>query len=343
MDPIDLATQWPFTNADLTRAVNILPNMYGRVRELNVFGSNNYIGTTMVEVQLSEGVLTLLPVAERGAPGGIQGRKPEKSIIFKVPHIPHYGQVRPADIQNKRRPGTTELQTIESVTDDKLLAIRNSHAITLEFLRMGALKGIILDAFGETIYDLYEEFDITPKVVNFALGTPTTDVAAKCRSVVRYIEDNLKGEVMSGAPRVLVDGDFMDALIGHPNVEKFYINWQAATQLTGNDPRKGFQFGGLIFEEYRASASTPPDEDGEMETIKFIESGEGHAFPMGTMNTFETHFSPADTINTANMPPDAEVFISQKILDHGKGIELYSESDPLPLVKRPALLVKVTA
>lgn len=343
MEPIDLATQWPFTSADLTRAVNILPNMYGRLRELNLFGSNNYIGTTMVEVQLSEGVLTLLPVAERGAPGGIQGRKPERSIIFKVPHIPFYAQVRPADIQNKRRPGTTDPETIESVTNDKLLWVRNSHAITLEYLRMGAVKGEILDAYGDTLYDLYDEFDITPKVVDFALDNATTNVAAKCREVVRYMEDNLKGEVMTGAPRVLVAGDFFDALIGHANVEKFYVNWQAASQVTGSDPRRGFQFGGLIFEEYRASASTPPDEDGDSETVKFIADGEGHAFPIGTLNTFETHFSPADTINTANMPPDAEVFISQKILDHGKGVELYTESDPLPLCKRPALLVKVTA
>lgn len=339
MDPIDLATQWPFNNADLTRAVNILPNMYGRLRELNVFGDNNYIGTTMVEVQLSEGVLTLLAAAERGAPGSVQTRKPEKSIIFKVPHFPHLGTIRPQDIQNKRRPGTTELQTIESVTDDKLLAMRNAHAITLEFMRMGAIKGVIYDGAGNELYDLYDEFGINQKVIGFALGNAATDVAGKCRQVSRWIEDNLKGEVSQGNPRVLVSGTFFDSLIAHANVEKFYVNWQAAAQITGQDPRKGFSFGGLTFEEYRATATKA---DGKT-SVKFIEDGEGHAFPMGTMNTFETHFAPADTINTANLPPDSEIFVSQEILKHGKGIELYSESDPLPLCKRPALLVKVTA
>ena len=50
-------------------------------------------------------------------------------------------------------------------------------AITLEHLRMGALKGVILDADGSTLYDLYQEFEITPKVVNFALTTASTAAA----------------------------------------------------------------------------------------------------------------------------------------------------------------------
>jgi hypothetical protein len=54
-----------------------------------------------------------------------------------------------------------------------LETMRNKHAITLEHLRMGALKGVILDADGSTLYDLFDEFDITPKTVNFALNADT--------------------------------------------------------------------------------------------------------------------------------------------------------------------------
>ncbi|WP_458695370.1 major capsid protein [Wolbachia endosymbiont of Phyllotreta cruciferae] len=34
--------------------------------------------------------------------------------------------------------------------------MRNKHAITLEHLRMGALKGIILDADGSELLNLYK-------------------------------------------------------------------------------------------------------------------------------------------------------------------------------------------
>ncbi len=74
--------------------------------------------------------------------------------------------------------------------------MRNKHAITLEHLRMGALKGIILDADGSELLNLYNEFEITPKVVNFALGTATTDVKRKCLEVLRHIVVNIWLEFM---------------------------------------------------------------------------------------------------------------------------------------------------
>ena len=67
--------------------------------------------------------------------------------------------------------------------------MRNKHAITLEHLRMGALKGVILDADGSTLVNLYDEFEIQPKEVSCALGTATTDVKKKCLEVLRHIED----------------------------------------------------------------------------------------------------------------------------------------------------------
>jgi hypothetical protein len=87
--------------------------------------------------------------------------------------------------------------------------MRNKHSITLEHLRMGALKGVILDADGSVIYDLYDEFGITPAVINFDL-TNATNVKKKCADVLRHIEDNLKGEFMTGV-HCLCSPEFFDA------------------------------------------------------------------------------------------------------------------------------------
>lgn len=99
-----------------------------------------------------------------------------------------------------------------------LETMRNKHAITLEHLRMGALKGIILDADGSTLYNLYDEFGITPKAINFALATDSTNVRQKCVDTLAHIEENLRGEFMTNV-RCLCSPEFFEKLIAHPKVE----------------------------------------------------------------------------------------------------------------------------
>ena len=200
---------------------------------------------------------------------------------------------------------------------------------------MGALKGNILDADGSTLYNLYNEFEITPKTVNFALGTAGTDVKKKCLEVVRHIEDNLKGEVMREV-HCLVSSEFFDALTSHSKVKEAYERWQDGAALR-NDMRGGFPFGGIVFEEYRGQAT-----DAEGTTRRFIAAGEGHCFPVGTMNSFVTYFAPADfneTVNTLGLP----LYAKQTARKFDRGIEIHTQSNPLPLCLRPAVLVKVTA
>lgn len=341
MAAIDLNTgqqiNFPYTAVDLTAEINVIPNMYGRLNEMNLMPGEG-VSTTLVEVSFEQGVLTILPTRERGAEPTVGRTNEATSIFLKVPHIPHMDTIKPEDMQDKFAFGSGRQRKmgVADAVAKKLLHIRNKHAITLEFMRMGALKGKIIDGANTELYDLFDVFGIEEKVVDFALDNDATDVRAKCYEVVRHIEDNLTGEVMTGV-RSLVKGDFFDALVSHPNVEKFYVNFAEAAQLRGDDIRKGFTFGGITFEEYRGVAS-----DSTGATRPFIASGDGHAFPVGTMQTFGTSFAPANHVQMVNTL-GTEIFVSPKILDHGQGVELRSESNPLPICRRPALLVKMTA
>jgi hypothetical protein len=136
--------------------------------------------------------------------------------------------------------------------------------------------------------------------------------------------------------RCLVSSEFFDALIGHPNVEKFYVNWQAAADITGQDPRKGFRFGNITWEEYRGVA---PDENGT--SRRFIAEGEGHAFPVGTFNTFKQIYAPGNFIEAVNTP-GIPLYVKQVMEKMGRWVDLHIESNPLPICMRPAVLVKVT-
>lgn len=327
-----------FNMVSLTNSINILPNKYGRVGQLRIFPDKG-VRTRTIIVEEQNGVLNLLPTLPVGAPG--TQNKLGKRIVrsFMIPHIPLDDAILPQEYEGVRAFGSeTEVATLSSIMNDHLQAARAKFDITLEHLRMGALKGIILDADGSTLYNLFTEFEISPVHVHFGFSTasPLTDVAAKCREVIRAIEDALMGEVMTGV-RCLCDATFFDALISHENVTAYFLNYAASQQLIGGDPRKGFTFAGITFEEYRGTAT---DKDGNPRL--FIASGEGHCFPEGTSQSFNTIYAPGDfieTVNTIGIP----LYAKQETGKFGRRVDLHVQSNPLPICYRPAMLINVKA
>jgi len=262
-------------------------------------------------------------------------RAGDKVRSFVIRHISHDDVVLPEEVQGIRAFGSeTEMDALANLMAQKLQTMRAKHAITLERLRMGALKGVILDADGSTLYDLYSEFEITPKVVNFALTTASTEVLVKVLEVRRHIEDNLKGEFMTGVMCLCSQG-FFDALTTHPKVKEAYQRWREGLVLF-SDNRTGFTFGGVTFEEYRGQAT---DANGTVR--KFIADDEAHFFPLGTATTFRTYFAPADFNETANTLGLA-LCAKQEPRKFGRGTDLHSQSNPLPLCLRPECLVRAT-
>jgi hypothetical protein len=136
--------------------------------------------------------------------------------------------------------------------------------------------------------------------------------------------------------RALVSSEFFDALTSHAKVKEAYERWQDGAMLR-DDMRSGFPFGGLIFEEYRGQATDP---DGNVR--RFIAANQGHAFPIGTLETFVTYFAPADfneTVNTLGKP----LYAKQEPRRFDRGTDLHTQSNPLPMCLRPSVLVKLVA
>lgn len=324
-----------FSMASLTEAINLLPNMYGKVNQLGLMPAKG-VTTRQIMIEEQNGVLTLLQTKPVGSPGAANNMGKRTIRSFAIPHIPLDDLIMPDEVQDVRAFGSeTATDVISRRVNDKLQTMRNKHDITLEHLRMGALKGIILDADGSTLYNLFTEFGITQKTVNFALTTSTTKVISKCLEVLRHIEDNLFGEVMSGV-HCLCSPEFYDALTTHSLVEDAFKYYQQSQQLLSGDLRGGFKFGNIVFEEYRGVASNAAGT-----AMKFVAANEAIAFPIGTMQTFSTYFAPADfneTANTTGLPYYAKVEEKR----FGRGYDLHTQSNPLPLCQRPALVVKLT-
>lgn len=323
-----------FSMAALTAAINIIPNRFGRIEALGLF-PDKPVRTRQILVEEQNGVLNLLPSMPPGSPGTVGRRGKRAMRSFVITHIPHDDVVLPEEVQGIRAFGSeTEMETIASVMARHLQTMRNKHAITLEHLRMGALKGVILDADGSVIYDLFDEFGITPTAINFDLGNANSNVKKKCADVLRHFEDNLKGEFMTGV-HCLCSPEFYDALTDHVKVKDAFAYSQQRAVLI-DDMRAGFTFGGVTFEEYRGQAT---DVNGV--TRRFIAAGEAHAFPLGTIDTFSTYYAPADfneTANTLGQP----LYAKQEPRKFERGTDLHTQSNPLPMCHRPGVLVKLT-
>lgn len=323
-----------FSMTSMVQSINKLPNLYGRIMELGLFKPKG-VSTRSVLIDEKDGVINILDNLPVGSPGlkNTKGTRSARSLT--IPHFPLDDTLLPNEYSNIRAFGQeNQFETLASIMNDKLQTLKNKHDQTLEWLMVGALKGIVYDSDASTvIYDFHKEFLQNKKTVDFLLGTSTTNIKAKCKEVLRHLETNLHGERMSGV-RVLCDKDFMDALTNHAKVIEAYERWEAGTFLRQDD-RKGFYFCGLTFEEYEG---TTTDKNGTAR--KFLSSKYAVGFPEGTNNTFNVYYAPADfleTTNTIGLP----YYAKQEPRQFNRGIDIHTQSNPLPVVSRPELCVEI--
>ncbi|RJX35661.1 MAG: major capsid protein [Desulfarculus sp.] len=333
---LDIFNQDAFSTLEMTAAINLVPNMYGRLNQLNLFPAKP-VSTTDVAIEMRAGTLNLVPSTLRGAPGTPNLRATRSVRKFTVPHLALDDSIKADEIQNVRAFGSSSrlLGVMEKVAEVQDEMARKLF-ITLEFLRNGALAGAVLDANGDTILDLFSEFGVSQKTENFKLATEGEKIVTHINAVKRHIAQNLLGDMMTNI-RALCSPGFWDAFITQADVEQAYKLYQGGANPLRDDVRAGFPFQGVIWEEYLGQATTA---DGT--TKVFIPANSALFFPEGTTATFATYFAPADYMETVNTPglPIYSKLGRRDTYDKAQPIE--AQSNPLPICMRPAVLVKGT-
>ncbi len=333
----DLLKDPAFGVASLTESIKLLPNTYSKVGQSGIFVRKG-VNSRTIALEYAGGRLHLLSNQDVGSPGQRTKRDKKNVRFFGVPHIPHDDTILAAEIIGSRAFGSNDTLTVAdvaNVVNNHLQDMKVRHDLTQEWMMLGAIKGKILDGDGELMYDLYKEFGIQKKVIEFKLSDPAFNVKQACMNVCRHIEKNLLGDVSTGI-KAWVDADFMDALTVHPNVEKAFQGWAAAQENIGGDVRNGFKFGGVTFEEYTGEV---PTADGKS-TVSLISEGAGHAIPLGTRQTFLMYDAPGDfmeAVGTLGQPYYAKI----KNTDFDRGVDVHTQSNPLPLCARPGVLVEL--
>lgn len=323
-------TNSAFNCASLTDALNRVPFKPSRLGEMGLFTGKG-INTTTAIFEEKDGVLALIPTKMRGEQPSAARRGGRRARSFLVPHIPLADTILADDVQNVREFGSeSQLESVAAYVTERLEEIRQSHEVTLEWHRIGAIQGLIKDADGSsTIYNLFTEFGVSRDTVNFQLGVATTDVRDKCLQVLRLVEAAL-GAAAYDHVHALCGATWFTAFIGHEYVRDAYHRWRDSENLR-NDPRRGFEFGGIIFEEYR----------GKIGNIDMVPLTEAQFFPVGVPRLFQTVHAPAnyvETVNTIGKP----FYAKQERMKFDKGIELDTQQNPLCICTRPKTLVQGT-
>jgi len=289
-----------------------------------------------VLIESLEGELRLLPAVPLGAPATVGASDKRVLRSFAVPHIPHNDVLLPEEVQGIRGFGVAQEDPVVTVLTRKLAKMRAKHAQTLEYMRVNALLGVTKDGAGRTLYDWHAEFGIQKPEVDFTFGAANEDMVSRCTQVARHIEENLRGETMTTI-HALVSPEFFDALVKHKSVKDAYAFYQGTvgTNPLRDDVRRGFRFGPILFEEYFGTVTLA---DGRVERL--IPEREGVAFPLGTLDTFRTYFAPANLMEAVGTYGQ-ELYAYQIPRPDGTGIDIYTQSNPLPIVKRPALTVRL--
>lgn len=339
MATLDIFNSNAFSLVSLTDRINRQPYVPSKISRLNIFEEKG-VNTTIISVEEKSGLLSLIPTTPRGGPGYENQHIKHKLRNFNVPHLELSDTVMADEIQNVRAFGSeNELVGVQAIVDDRLMEMNPKHDATLEYGRLGALKGLITDADGSTVlYNLFTEFGFSQSTVDFVLGTTTTSMIAKIMVVAGLIEDAL-GMAIYDHIHVLCGKTWWSKFITHPLITTAYQYYAATGQSLNANPLRddmrysGFMFGDMIFEQYR----------GNVGGIQFVADSEAYAFPVGVPGLYKTYFAPADwedTVNTIGLPRYAEQAPIPGL--PRKGRRITTQSNPLSLCLRPDTLIKLT-
>lgn len=330
-----------FEITDWTEELLIIPNKWGLIQQLGIFGESEGVTQHTVTFEEIDKTLGLIGDRVRGERANVNTDYTRKVRSYAVPHFPLDDYISPNDIQGKRAYGTENAEAMEFVRARKLERIRYAHAITLEFARAQLLTTGTVYAPNNTVtYDLYADFGVTRYDVDYTFGTSTADIIGAGEKAIAHIQDNLlSGEVATNII-ALCSPTFFSNLIKHPKIStafQYYTTVGAQQPLRERlgvpnlDGRyRHFDFGGIMYIEYR----------GIYNGQQLIPDGYAFALPMGTMDMFKTYVSPANKFDLVNTVGQESYFFEYPD-NKGEKIEIQTESNFINMVRRPGALVRL--
>lgn len=336
MEPLTIADVFRsdlFSSTSLTAAINEIAYVPQRLSDLGLFEVQGIPTTTAFVEKVGE-TLALVANSARGGPGQSVAIDRRNAVPFRAAHLQLDDAIYADEIQDVRGFGVNQLQGIAEVRDGRLLKMSRSLDLTLEYHRLGAIQGLVLDADGTTVLaDLFDLFDIAPRTavtLNTDVAFDSTDTAAVIKPLItqalRDVDTDLGGFTPSGY--LILCGDaFFDGLEGHSELRDT-LRFQNGVTLR-DDGRRSFTYGGATWENYRGAGAVSIDTD------------EARLIPLGVPGLFQQLFAPADTMAAVNSMGKVKYSMAgPDPSGKDKFISLEAQSNPITYCTRPKVLRK---
>lgn len=320
--------------SELTKAVNLLPVKpvyFGSIGLFEEKGSR----TTSVTLDVRHGRFVLVPNRDRRDPATpLAGRGSKwKTQTFPTAHLPLSDVLLPDDVQDLRAFGTEQLATVDQVLNDRMQDLKDSITATLEYHRIGAVKGVVYDAEGDVLLNLFEAAGVTQQKKTITMPTSESvkdnPIKKAVYDVTRNARKHLSGFMVKRF-ECMCSPSFFDGLTGHALVREAYERWQAAQDRFGEDDRRGFTYGGVTFR----------DCSDEIDGKALVADGKAHFYPVGA-GLFSTFYAPAnwnETVNTIGLP----FYAKTEPRRMGKGWDLEVQSNPVCICHVPGALAELS-
>ena len=338
MATFDIFNNDAFSVSQLTGTIVDIPRVPTLLGDMGIF-SESGITTPSFMIERKGAALNLVPTAPRGGVGQTLESTNRKLITLSTVHLPQRDAILADVVYGIRAFGSeTEVESLSTVVRERMVQMRTNLDLTLEYHRLGALKGLVVDADGSTpILNVYTAFGMTQTVQywNIATASTTIDPTELTANLKSTIRAKLGGRSYTRV-RVICSSGFLKKFRGHNKMKEAYALWREGAFLrsSGTSPsgaRVDFEFDDVVFTVY----------EGEVGGNELVEDGYAYAYPEGVPGMFRTVYSPADymeTVNTVGVP----YYAKQERMRFDKGVELEAQSNPLCFNQLPETVIKLS-
>lgn len=329
-----------FKVSTLTLAMKDIRYVPHYVSSLGLFSVDN-IDTLDVAIEKdATSNLFLVKSSPRGGVGQTFGRNSRSMRKLAVPHFQVDDAIYADEVQSVRAFGDAyAVETFQARVAKRAAEVSQSFAMTEEFHKLSVItKGQLLDADNSVIYDYFAEMGgSAPTAVNFHLDQTTPGIRAICAGIIRAMGNAMAGLPWSGTVLAICGDAFWDKFVTHAEVERTYLNWQAAAELrqknlvdtTGTVSSGAWatmKFAEIEWVNYRGGEFFGIDPD----KVYFV--------PLGVPDLFKTAYAPADYIETVNRPGQ-RLYAKLWQMANEKGVNREFQTNALHYCTRPAVLM----
>ena len=332
MATLDIFNDDAFSVTSLSQTITDIPDVPTKLGDKGLFAEEG-ISTTVIMIERQGSSIKLVPAAPRGGVREPVALGPRKLFPLQAIHLPQSWSVLADEVQGIRAFGSeTEVEQVQRLVQKKIAVAKQSMDLTHEYQRVGALKGLVKDADGSTLLDVYDAFGMTQQTQFWDIAVAANgDPKASIITLKQMIQAKLGGRTFSKI-RVICSLGFFTKLVQNTKMIKAWELWNAgAYQRTDQVHGGDFEFAGVVFEIYSGGTSAGD----------FIEDGFAYAYPEGVTGMFQTKFAPADymeTVNTEGLP----YYARQEPMPFNKGVTGECQSNPIHFNSLPECVIKLS-